>query len=104
MHDFRCSDGLCVKKEFLCDGIRQCHSGEDELSQNCKDLNGTDNRIIGKKKHSHTFNFFFKKRFLFLHDFCFQIQNKSPSHWLLIFKKKIKIYLIWHVFTHKISF
>lgn len=48
-HEFRCGDGLCVKKQHLCDGIKHCTDGSDEL--HCNDNNidvGIDNKIIGK--------------------------------------------------------
>lgn len=48
-HEYRCSDGLCIKMERLCDGINHCADASDELEQNCNAIdNGTDNRIIGK--------------------------------------------------------
>lgn len=35
-NEFRCSsDGLCVDKSYLCDGIRHCSDGEDELEETC---------------------------------------------------------------------
>lgn len=51
-HEFRCGDGLCVKKLFICDGIRQCNDGSDETHCNDNDV-GSDNKIIGKT-HSFT--------------------------------------------------
>lgn len=56
VHEFRCGDGLCVKKERLCDGIRHCADGTDELDKNCNDdSNGTDNKIIGKNNANSPF-------------------------------------------------
>lgn len=35
-NEYRCnSDGLCVEKRFLCDGIRHCSDGEDEKNETC---------------------------------------------------------------------
>lgn len=34
-NDFRCKDGLCVNKTLLCDGVRHCADGADELQDNC---------------------------------------------------------------------
>lgn len=41
--EYRCGDGLCVKKEQLCDGVEHCNDGTDELF--CSD---TDVGNIGK--------------------------------------------------------
>lgn len=53
MHEFRCGNGLCVKKEYLCDGIRHCADGTDELAKNCNDNNSKDtvNKIIGNNEY-----------------------------------------------------
>ena len=32
--DFKCLDGHCIPKEWLCDGVKDCQFGEDE-TQNC---------------------------------------------------------------------
>lgn len=39
-NDFRCQDGLCVNKSLLCDGVKHCADGEDELQDNCHRGNG----------------------------------------------------------------
>lgn len=46
-HEFRCGDGLCVNRNQLCDGIRHCTDGTDELDENCDE--NKDNKIIGKQ-------------------------------------------------------
>lgn len=74
-HEFRCSDGLCIKAERLCDGIYHCADKSDELEQNCKDIdNGTDNRIIGNI-HS---NISVKTIFSFCHIAC--VTNMAVLH------------------------
>ena len=35
--DFKCNDGKCLRSYDVCDGSRECVSGEDE--QNCSKLN-----------------------------------------------------------------
>lgn len=53
-HEFRCRNNLCVERKHLCDGIRHCPDGTDELEENCKDS------IMGKQhigihySHIHT--------------------------------------------------
>lgn len=47
--EFRCGDGLCVKKQYLCDGVYQCNDRSDELHCNDNDVD-SDNKIIGKTK------------------------------------------------------
>lgn len=30
LHEFRCGDGACIRKEFVCDGNQDCIGGSDE--------------------------------------------------------------------------
>lgn len=49
-HEFRCHNSLCVDRNHLCDGVRHCTDGTDELAENCD-----KNNIISGKQHLHTF-------------------------------------------------
>lgn len=31
LSDFMCSDGMCIDRIFVCDGIKNCVSGNDEV-------------------------------------------------------------------------
>ena len=33
--EFRCGDGLCIPREELCDGFRDCYDDSDEEQPNC---------------------------------------------------------------------
>lgn len=48
-NEFRCrSDGLCVDREHLCDDIRHCSDGEDELEENCPEGNAITVRLVSR--------------------------------------------------------
>lgn len=32
---FRCSSGACVNRNWLCNGFRDCHDGDDESPEVC---------------------------------------------------------------------
>lgn len=36
--EYECEDGACIKLEQVCDGVRDCHAGDDE-ALNCSELN-----------------------------------------------------------------
>lgn len=42
-NNFKCDTGLCIKKEKLCDGIRDCDDGSDETYRNCANKTCLDN-------------------------------------------------------------
>lgn len=47
-NEYRCkSDGMCIKREELCDGVNHCTDESDELDENCDD-EIRHNSIIGK--------------------------------------------------------
>ncbi|XP_050713067.1 serine-rich adhesin for platelets-like [Eriocheir sinensis] len=33
--EFRCDARSCIEREYVCDGVRDCHNGRDELPQSC---------------------------------------------------------------------
>lgn len=33
---YQCSSGACVKRNWLCNGFRDCHDGDDEISTVCQ--------------------------------------------------------------------
>lgn len=41
-HEYRCSDGLCIDKGHLCDGVNHCLDGADEI-----DCDESQNHIFG---------------------------------------------------------
>lgn len=35
-NEFRCNNGMCIMKDWLCDGIDDCLDGSDEIVSNCR--------------------------------------------------------------------
>lgn len=33
--EYKCKDGKCINKEWLCDGIKDCPNGDDEEAKSC---------------------------------------------------------------------
>ena len=35
--DWKCKSGICIHKNYVCDGREDCDDGGDELPENCPD-------------------------------------------------------------------
>ena len=35
--DWQCKSGICIDKNYVCDGDEDCDDGSDELPENCPD-------------------------------------------------------------------
>lgn len=47
-NEYRCKNGKCIPKEWLCDSEVDCLGGEDEL--NCKNISALCNESLGVGK------------------------------------------------------
>ena len=54
--NYCCNDGNCFTSEFVCDGVRHCASGEDELNCHMIDLPNNYDKMIPPAKVSVDFN------------------------------------------------
>lgn len=42
----QCSVGICIPKRYTCDGVIDCHNGEDESPTHCGPGNPCDNKLM----------------------------------------------------------
>jgi len=46
---FKCSNGMTIKKSWVCDGLKDCSDGSDETNELCARNETGTNIIKGKK-------------------------------------------------------